>query len=136
MNLADVMDEVGKAMATLTGLRVSPWPAASINPPAGYVSYPQSVDYDETYGRGTDQFTDLPVVLLAGEVNSKEARNTVARWAAGSGATSLKQAVEAWSWETCDDVTITSCEFNGETIGAVTYLAVIFKATVVGPGED
>lgn len=136
MNLADVMDEVGKAMQAITGLRVVPFPGASITPPAGYVSYPQSVDYDETYSRGVDQITDLAIVLLAGDVYTKGARDLVAAWASGDGPKSVKKAVEAWPWTTCDDVTITACEFDGETISGVLYLAAHFKATVVGPGKD
>lgn len=135
MNLRAVMNEVGKAMESLTGISVAPWPAASINVPGGYVSYPTTVDYDQTYGRGTDQFTDLPVVLLLGEVTSEAARDEAGDWAAGDGPKSLKQALEAWKWETCDDVTVTQCEFDGETEAGIVYLAARFKLTVVGPGE-
>lgn len=136
MNLADVMDEVGKAMHAITGLRVLAFPGATVNPPAGYVSYPQSVDYDQTYGRGVDQITDLAIVLLSGDPYTKEARNQVAEWAAGSGPKSVKQQVEAWPWTTCDDVTITTCEFDGETVDGALHLAAHFKATISGPGRD
>lgn len=136
MNLNDVMDEVGQAMESITGLRVFPFPGASITPPAGYVSYPQSVDYDETYGRGVDQITDLSIVLLAGDVYTKQARDLVAEWASGNGPKSVKKAIESWPWSSCDDVTITSCEFDGETISGVLYLAANFKATITGPGKE
>lgn len=136
MRLSAVMDEVAKALEEITGLRVFPYPPETITPPAGYVSYPQSVDFDEAYQRGEDRFTDLPIVLLSSKVTTRAARDTVAAWASGDGTKSVKRALEAWSWTTCDDVTVTSCEFDAEKIGAVTYLAVMFKATVVGPGGD
>lgn len=136
MRLDKVMDEVGRAMQSITGLRVVPFPGANITPPGGYVSYPQSVDFDQTYQRGVDQITDLPIVLLAGDAYTKAARDQVAEWAAGDGPKSVKAALEAWSWTTCDDVTITTCEFEGETISGVLYLAAHFKATITGPGED
>jgi hypothetical protein len=136
MNLDDVMDEVAAVLAQISGLRVHAYPPDSLTDPAGYVSYPQSVDFDQTYGRGEDQFTDLPMVLVASRVTDRAARTTVSRWAAGSGAQSVKAHMEAHTWQSCDDLTVTSCEFDIETIAGQPYLAAVFKATVVGPGED
>jgi hypothetical protein len=136
MRLNAVMDEVAQVLEQITGLRVFPYPPEKIVPPAGYVSYPASVDFDEAYGRGEDAFRDLPIVLVASKVTTRTARDTVAAWASGDGPKSIKRAMEAHTWTTCDDLTITSCEFDVETIGGVPYLAAMFKATVVGPGED
>lgn len=136
MKLDDVMDEVALVLGQLTGLNVFAYPPPTLTPPSGYVSYPQSVGYDETYARGQDQFTDLPIVLVASKVTDVTARNVVAGWASGGGQRSIKKAMEAWSWVSCDDVTVTSCEFDVEKIGGVEYLAALFKATVVGPGEE
>lgn len=136
MDLAAVMDEVADVLSTITGLRVFAYPPATLSAPGGYVSYPQSVDFDEAYQRGSDQFTDLPIVLLAGRPTEKSSRDTVARWAKGSGTGSLKAAMEAHTWTTCDDLTVSSAEFDVEKVGGNDYLAVMFKATVVGPGEE
>ncbi len=136
MNLAAVMDEIAQVVGRIARLNLTAWPAASITPPAGYVSYPQSIDFDESYGRGEDRFTGLPITLLAQSVTERSARDLAAKWAAGDGAQSVKAHMEAHSWKTCDDVTVTSCEFDIEKIGAASYLAVTFRATVVGPGGD
>jgi hypothetical protein len=136
MNLGDVMDEVADVLTNFTGLNVFAYPPSTLSAPAGYVSYPQSIDFDEAYQRGEDKFTDLPIVLLAGKANDKSARDKVAGWAAGDGPTSVKQAMETWKWRTCDDLTVTSCEFDLEQVGTVPYLAAMFKATVVGPGTE
>jgi hypothetical protein len=136
VKLDEVMDEVARVMQTITGLRVFAYPVATLSAPAGYVSYPQSVDFDETYQRGTDQYTDLPIVLLAGKPTEKSSRDTIAAWVASTGPRSIKAAMEAHRWETCDDLTVTSAEFDVESVGGVPYLAAMFKATVVGPGED
>lgn len=136
MNLADVMDEIAEAMTQIAGLTVHAYPIASLTGPAGYLAYPRSIDYDEAYDRGEDQFTDLPIVLVVGKANDKSARDKVGKWAAGSGLDSIKGALEGRSWESFDDLTVTSVEFDGEMIGSVPYLAALFKATVVGPGED
>lgn len=135
MKLDAVMDEVAAALGEISGLNVFAYPPGSLTPPAGYVSYPQSIDFDEAYGRGEDRFTDLPMVLLAGKVSDRAARDVVAAWAAGDGPKSVKARMEARTWESCDDLTVTSCEFDVETLGGVPYLAAMFKATVVGPGE-
>jgi hypothetical protein len=136
MILADVMDEVARVMEQITGLRVQAYPPASVSAPAGYVSYPQTIDFDETYGRGEDQFTDLPIVLIVGKATDRSARDTVSGWSAGDGPNSIKALAEAHSWATCDDLTIEECEFDFVKLAGVDYLAALFKATVVGPGKE
>lgn len=136
MRLDAVMDEAAQVLSQISGLRVTAYPPESLSAPAGYLSYPQSIDFDETYGRGEDRFTDLPMVLVADKVTVRSARDRVAAWAAGDGPQSVKRAMEAHTWTSCDDLTVTSCEFDVETIAGVPYLAAMFKATVVGPGED
>jgi hypothetical protein len=136
VKLDAVMDEVAATLSKITGLRVTAYPPESVVPPAGYVSYPESVNFDEAYGRGEDKITDLPIVLLASRVTTRAARDTAAAWASGDGPKSVKAALEAHTWRTCDDLTVTSCEFDVERIANVSYLAVMFRATVVGPGEE
>jgi hypothetical protein len=136
MRLNEVMDEAAAVLARISGLRVFAYPAAEVTPPAGYVSYPQSINFDQAYQRGEDGFTDLPMVLLVGEPTEPRTRDTVAAWASGDGPQSVKRAMEEHSWRSCDDLTVTSCEFDVEMIAGVPYLAAMFKATVVGQGED
>lgn len=136
MNLADVMDEVAQVLGQITGLRVFEYPPGSVAAPAGAVSYPESIDYDQTYQRGTDQITDLPMVLVVGKATERSARDTVSAWTAGSGPRSVKALMEAHTWTSCDDLTVTSCGFDVVSIAGVDYLAAEFRATIVGPGED
>jgi hypothetical protein len=136
MKLDLVMEEVAQVLRSITGLNVHSYPADRISPPAGYLSYPESIAYDGTYQRGDDSFVNLPIVLLASKVTDRTARDRVAEWSAGSGPKSIKGLLEAWSWTSCDDLTVNSCEFNVERIAGIDYLAVMFKATVVGPGEE
>jgi hypothetical protein len=136
MKLDDVMDEVALVMGEITGLRVSAYPPGSVVGPAGWVGYPQSIDFDETYRRGTDQFTDLPIVLVVGKPTDKSSREKVTEWSKGSGANSVKAVMEAHAWESCDDLTVNACEFDAWEIAGVPYLVAMFTATVVGPGEE
>jgi len=136
IRLADVMKEVAEALNEITGLRVTDYPPENLHPPAGYVSYPESIDYDESYGRGEDRFTGLPIVLLTSSVTTTAARDMASGWSSGDGPKSVKRAMEARSWTTCDDLTVTSVEFGIERFAGGEYLAVMFKATVVGPGKE
>lgn len=136
MRLDAVMDEVAKAMSQVAGFNVFSYPPATASVPAGFVGYPQSIDFDTTYQRGEDTFTDLPVILLAGEPTEKSSRDIVTGWAAGNGPKSIKAALESWPWTTCDQLIVTSCQFAVIDIAGIEYLAVEFDATVVGPGED
>lgn len=134
MNLADVMDEAASVLEGITGLRVSAWPPGTIVPPAGYISYPQAITFDATYGRGVDRYTGLPLTLLAGKVTDRTARNRVGAWANGGGPASVKALTEAHTWTTCGDFTITGATFDVETVAGVEYLAVILTADVIGNG--
>lgn len=138
MRLDLVMDEVATVASEITGLNVTAYPPPTVTVPAGYVSYPREISFDQAYQRGSDQFIDLPVVLLAGEatVLGTSTRDQVATWAGGDGALSFKARMEEHTWATCDDVTVTQAEFDVEIIAGVAYLAVIFKATCEGPGGD
>lgn len=131
-----VMIEVAGVLAGITELNVFDYPPEKLTPPAGYVSYPRSIDYDAAYGRGEDGMLDLPLTVVVGKVTTRAARDAVAAWASGDGPRSVKRAMEAHVWTSCDDVTVTSCEFDVEMIAGVPYLAAMFKATVVGQGED
>lgn len=136
MRLNLVMDEVALVMQQITGISVLAYPPPDLPCPGAYVSYPQSIDFDETYGRGSDQFTELPIVFIVGVATDLSARDTVSAWSAGDGPNSIKALAEAHEWATCDDITIGQCEFDFVTLAGIQYLAALFKATVVGPGKE
>jgi hypothetical protein len=136
MRLDAVMDEVAEVLARITGLNVFAYPPPTLSTPAGYVSYPREIQFDEAYGRGSDVLEDLPVTLLAGEATARPTRDVVAAWASGDGAASLKKHLDEHAWVSCDHVQLGTAEFDVETIGGVAYLAVIFKCHVEGPGGD
>jgi hypothetical protein len=136
MDLNAVMDEIATELDTMTGLRVHGHPPASITPPAGVVSYPERVAYDQTYGRGMDRIERLPVILLAGKATDRAARDKVAGWAAGSGAGSVKAVLEANEWTSCHTVVVTECTFDVVTIAGVDYLAAMFDLDIAGAGSS
>lgn len=129
------MDELAAALATVTGVRVHSHPPESITPPAGVVSYPAGIAFDQTYQRGMTKFNDLPVVLLAGKAVSRAARDTVTEWSADTGPRSIKRAIEARPYASCHVVTVTECSFDVVTIAGVDYLAATFMLDIVGSGN-
>lgn len=137
MDLAAIMKELAEVLDQHTGLRVHDHPPATVVPPAGIVGYPDSIDYDQTYGRGMDRIPQLPVWLLTGgKPTDAAARNKVAGWAAGSGDSSIKILLEAHTWASCDVVVVRSAEFGVQTIAGVDYLAVEFSLDIAGNGTN
>lgn len=134
MNLADLMDECATVLQQITGLRVTAWPPGSLSGPGGYLTYPESIDFDQTYGRGADKIVGLPIVLAAGKATERAARDTVAGWADGGGEGSVKALMEAHRWVSCDDLTVTSVRFDVEDIAGTPYLEAIFTADAMGSG--
>lgn len=134
MNLNDVADEIATVLDTVTGLRVSGYPPASVTPPAGIVSYPESMDFDETYGRGMDRIRNWPVLVVVGKATDRTARERIYEYAAGSGASSVKAVLEAHAWASLDTLRVSSVEFDVLTIAAVDYIAAIFHLDIAGQG--
>lgn len=137
LHLARVMQEIALACSSITGLsRFYSYPPPTVVAPAGYVSYPARVLYHQTYGRGEAGYEDLPIVLVVGKPSDLRARDRVAEWSAADGPRSVIARLADWRWESCDDVTVMAGEFDIERIAGIDYLALILKATVVGPGKD
>lgn len=135
MNLDQVAAELTTALRTISGLRVPPWGVEKITPPAAIIALPERIDFDGTYQRGTDRYPDLPVIVLVGRPNNRTARKAIAAYAAGSGPTSVKQAIEAHTYTSCDMVHVAWAEFTDATYAGTPYLACIFHCEISGKGE-
>jgi hypothetical protein len=130
------MDQVALAFGEITGLNAYAWPKAKISPPAVVLTYPESVDYDQTYGRGEDMITDLPVQVIIGRPTDRDTREKAAQYADGDGPASVKTYVEGYAYTACDDVQVVRAEFEVVSIGEIPYLAVTFSCNVTGSGRD
>jgi len=137
LHLARVMQEVALACSAITGItRFYAYPPGTLTAPAGYVSYPERILYNQTYQRGQAEYEGLPIVLVVGRPTERRARDMVADWSAADGPRSVVSRLEEWDWQSCDDLTVQDAVFDVERIAGVDYLAVMFKATVAGPGKD
>jgi hypothetical protein len=135
VNLNDVMDEIGTTLGGLSGLRVFAYPPPTVVPPAGIVSYPERISYDQTYSRGMDRIERLPVILVVGKATDRSARNKAAAWAAGSGSGSVKGVLEAHTWTSCHVLVVTECTFDVVTIAGVDYISAMFSLDISGSGS-
>jgi hypothetical protein len=134
MDIETVMQAVADRLDTIVGLRIRPYPAGSVTPPAAIVSFPERIDYDQTYQRGCDRVT-LPVVLVVGKAADRAAWKSVTSYAAGSGSKSIKSVLESGVYTAFDVVRVPRVEFDTVTIGATEYFAALFTLDIVGHGS-
>lgn len=134
MDLAAVMDGLGAALDTIDGLRSHPYYVPRAIPPCAVVTWPDDYDFDETFGRGSDRVV-LPVTVIVGQADQRSARDQLAAYCAGSGASSVKAAVESYApagvW---DSARVQKVEFGAVTVAAVSYLAATFHVEIIGKG--
>ncbi|MGH3735836.1 MAG: hypothetical protein ACRDT6_09485 [Micromonosporaceae bacterium] len=133
MDLGDAMDAVAARLDTIAGLRVFAYPPPAVTPPAAIVSYPDELNFDETYGRGMDRLT-LPVVVVVGKASDRSSRNLIAAYADGSGASSVKAVVESGTYTAFDTVRVMRAEFDIVRIAGTDYLAALFDLDIAGQG--
>lgn len=133
MNLHDVMTELADALVVIEGLRRFPYWAERIEPPAVIVSWPDPYTFDATFGRGSDT-TSFPVAVLVGMADMRSATTQLAAYCDGSGARSVKTAIEAHQGVSYDSARVESVEFSVIPVAGVEYLAATFTVHVIGNG--
>jgi hypothetical protein len=132
VDLAAVMQEVADRLDTIAGLRVYAHPVDKIEPPTALVSLPV-INFDETYGRGTDRWT-MPVILAVGKVVDRAARNNLAPFMKGSGTSSIKQVLETFAPVNFDSLRVQSATPDVITWSGIDYLTYAFTLDIIGNG--
>lgn len=127
-DLADAMDQLGVALSTITGLRVFDFPPKSAQPPFAFVDMPDTIDFDLAYNRGSDR-ASFPVVVAVADVVDRAARDAIAAYAAGTGASSVRAAIDAAT--VGQSARVESVEFRPVALAAGTYAGAIFTVDVV-----
>jgi hypothetical protein len=134
MNLTDVSEELVTALSGITGLRAYAWARNSITPPAALVMLPESIEYDQTYGRGSDRIV-LNVELCIGKADNRAGYAEIKPYANGSGSKSIKATLEGGTYTSCHSVTVQSAEFAVLEWADTSYLGAIFTVLIVGQGS-
>ncbi len=133
MNIASVMDDLAIPLDTITDLRVFPYYAEKITPPAAMVTWPEPIEYDSAMARGADRQT-IPIVVVVGRANARSARNSLAKYAAGSGADSVKAVIESHTPTAYHSARVMRAEFGLFVIAGISYLGLTFYVDVIGQG--
>lgn len=127
-NVSAVMDQIGTALATISGLRVFDFPPKSAQPPFAFVDMPDSIDFDLAYARGSDR-ASFPVIVAVADVVDRAARDAIAVYAAASGASSIKAVLD--SATIGQSARVTAVQFRPVQLSAGTYAGAIFSLDVV-----
>jgi len=135
MILADVIEELADRLRAITNIEVHPMPVGTVVPPAAVITYPDTVTFDETYGRGADDLT-LEVHIVTGAMFDRDARDRLLAYANGAGDRSIKQRLEAGANVTFDVVRVASVEFEPTKIAGVDYMAAVFTIEIAGQGSS
>jgi hypothetical protein len=135
MIVKDVMQEIADRVDTIDGLRVHAYPAATIVPPAAVVAYPDSYDFDGTYGRGMDSMS-LSVVVWVGKALERTTRDRISAYLDGSGTSSLKEVLESDdTYSSFDVLRVVSAKLDVFTMNGADYLVAVFDLDISGQGS-
>lgn len=132
MDITQVREGIGTALAGIDGLRVADHVAGQVNPPQALVGLPR-VEFDNTAARGSDvAYVDVRV-FVSGAYN-RAASDLLSAYLDGSGARSVKAAVEddPTLGGACDTVRVLSGEAGWADHGNSQYLVADFELEVVG----
>lgn len=134
MDLAAVMDQLSARLDTIAGLRCFAYPPPTLTPPAAVVSYPETYEFDATYGRGMDRMK-LPVVVVVGRPSERTTRDRLGAYCDGSGASSVKAVLESGTYTAFDTVRVETIDFDVVSIASIDYMAGLFTLDIAGSGS-
>jgi hypothetical protein len=137
VDLNAVADEIVGRLKTAfepRGFYIHPQPAESLTPPALIVSYPKTVEYDETYGRGMDKVTDWEILAATGAVSEFSARKRLLQLA-GGGLAGVKAVLEAPGQQSFDEIRVSSASFDVFTMAGVDYVSCTWLLDIWGTGR-
>lgn len=139
MDLYDVMTEIDTKLKAITGLRVAEFGYPGKVDGLTAVQYPPDrIDFDGAYGRGADGYDDHLIVVMTGMSNRRAALKRLAPFVRGSGAQSIKAALDtatvAAKYTSCADLTVAWAELDIPKIGGAEYLAALFHCKIIGLG--
>jgi hypothetical protein len=125
--VSDLRIGIKNNLATIAGLRTSDYQPDNPQPPMAIV-LPQNIQFDNTFQRGMVTYT-FSVIFVGHRVSERSGQNTLDSYVSGTGANSIKRAVE--SDKTLGgkafDVRVTDVRNYGDiTIGEGNYLSAEF----------
>lgn len=129
--ISGLRDGLATNLATISGLRTLARIPEVVNPPVAVVS-PPTIEFDKSMGRGLDSY-EFTIVVFVERIDSRSAESLLNGYAAPSGATSIKAAIESnrTLGGACSDLRVISMREVGPAIvGDTTYLTATFTVAV------
>jgi hypothetical protein len=132
-SLSSIRSGLSTRLATISGLSVYSFVPDSIEPPTAVVGVMSSVDYDSTMSRGSDSY-EIPLYLYVSRVDAELSQDSLDEFLAGSGSSSIKQAIEGDS--TLGGVVssarvVEASNYGVYTINSIDYLGVEFSVEII-----
>ena len=130
--MTELRSGLATRLATISGLRASATIPDNPIPPQAVV-FPETITYDTAFGRGSDDYT-FSVLVIVGRVADRAAQRNLDAYCNGSGATSIKAAIEGdrTLGGVAMDCRVTQMQNQGSlSIGDITYLTATFSVTVI-----
>ena len=126
IDISAEQDAIGVAVGTITGINVHDFVPGQVHPPVAIVALPDVVEYDHTMARGKDRAV-YPVYVLVGKASDASARDKLAGYMSGTGAStaSVKAAVDSGGLRR-----VTGAQTQIMTFAGIDYLAAVFDVEV------
>jgi hypothetical protein len=131
MSLELVMTELAARLDTIAKLQVHRAPPKRVYVPAAIVPYPQSITFDQSYGRGSDAMM-VPVVVLVSKLNDDGGLTALSELASGFGSRSIKAVLESGVYVSFGTLRVVDAEFDVYEVAGDEYLAGVFNVSVTG----
>jgi hypothetical protein len=137
--MAAILAEVVARLETIAALEVHyGFPGKLARVPAAVVYPPERIDFDLTYGRGTDQYPELIVVIFVRRGIPRQAIADIAPYLAGSGASSIKAKLDTTAvagYASAADVQVLWADLDPlAAFGGSDYVAALFHLKITGSG--
>lgn len=131
-SLTQIRTDMADRMALINGLNCYDRIADSLAEPAAVVGMPDPLTYNLTFGPTAGTYL-IPVRLYVARVDAEEAQALLDAYIAPTGATAIKQALEATTVTGCwHSITVVSVgEFGSYEVGGIAYLGCQFQVEVI-----
>lgn len=96
------------------------WPNPSVTAGSAIVGYPEELEFDATFGRGSDRAV-FPVWVIVGKAVERTARDAISAFI--TGATGVKDALDGDLSGAVQTARVTDCQIEEIAVGDVAYLS-------------
>lgn len=136
-DLDQIVGGVAARLETIPGLNVAQYFRGSITPPMAVVGVPSVTEYHAAMGRSSLYQVDVSVHLFTSSATDEEGQRALARFAAPTGASSVREAVEADRklGDLVQDCIVREFRpLNLEEYAALQYFGGVFTLQIVAKG--